>query len=261
MRRSNPRWLTDKLNAAGRSGTLDLSGEILDDLSAIRSSLSLKQLILSFTQFRTLESLPFQPNLDSLLLDSSELKNFKNFRAIPKLSAITLKNTPASRHPRFKLSLVIVVGPSLRSITGQQVSGQLRQKAAHSPPAAADLVNLGWLAEWPVPSTARFEELAREWAEAQEPQTVVAPIDVSSEVTPPSSPPRQSPLAVKIQARLETYGYAIDPESPIESIMDILRELLVATPVVDRQSARSGDSEEPLPRSPDAFARDEEEEA
>jgi hypothetical protein len=110
MRRSNPHWLADRLKTVVRTGRLDLSGEVLDDLSLLGSRAAMKHLSLAFTQIRKLSGLLVQPNLESLNLDSSDLQNF---RAVANLSSVSLKDSPASRLPHFKLSLVIVLGTSL----------------------------------------------------------------------------------------------------------------------------------------------------
>jgi hypothetical protein len=239
--RSSPLWLNEKLALARRTGLLDLSGEILDDLSILGSRLSLKHLILSFTPLRTLDRLPLQPNLDFLAVDSSDLQNFTNFRALPKLTSVSLKNTPAARRPHFKLSLAIVIGSSLRSVNGQQVHSQLRERAAQYPPAAANLVNAGWFAEWPVPDEARFEALTQEFAGEAPP----APEAV--ERLPHREEPR-SRLADKIRALLELRGHAVDPEAPIDSIIAILEKLLAHPPGVDGgEPAPSVEEEQPVP--------------
>ena len=129
MQVKQPSWFPDKLRHLGQTGKLDLSGESFEDLSFVGTRPSMKQLDLSFTPISTIEGLTFQPKLDTLIADSSELSNFKNFRAVQKVSSVSVKNTPVSHFPTFKLSLLIVIGPSLRVINGQYINQKLREKA------------------------------------------------------------------------------------------------------------------------------------
>jgi hypothetical protein len=153
---------------------------------------------------------------------------------------------------------MIVVGDSLRSINGQQVQQQLRTRAGQYPPVAADLVNAGWMAEWPVPDAARFAELTREFgtqAEAgQEP--VRAPIEAEDSGAS-AGEQRSSRLAEKIRALLEKHGHSVNPRAPIDSIIGILDGLLANPPslAVRRKIGEDSEGEEPLPRSPDVFRK------
>ena len=156
-----PCWFPEKLRLLAQTGKLDLSGEAFDDLSFVGSRPSMKQLDLSFTPLKTIEGLMLQPRLDTLIADSSELSNFKNFRAVQKISSISIRNTPVSHLPNFKLSLLIVIGPSLRVINGQYISKKLREKAAQFPPIASDLVNCGWIAEYPCPEEPELDEISK----------------------------------------------------------------------------------------------------
>lgn len=158
-----PSWFADKLKHLAQTGKLDLSGEAFDDLSFVGSRPSMKQLDLSFTPIQTIEGLQLQPKLDTLIADSSELVNFKNFRAVQKISSISIKNTPASHLPNFKLSLLIVIGPSLRVINGQYISSKLREKASQFPPIASDLINCGWMAEYPCPDESDLEKISQSY--------------------------------------------------------------------------------------------------
>ena len=167
MQGKPPSWFAEKLKFLAQTGKLDLSGEAFDDLSFVGSRPSMKQLDLSFTPIQTIEGLQLQPKLDTLIADSSELVNFKNFRAVQKISSISIKNTPASHLPNFKLSLLIVIGPSLRVINGVYISQKLREKAAKYPPIASDLINCGWIAEYPCPDDESLEKISQSYGLAE----------------------------------------------------------------------------------------------
>jgi hypothetical protein len=76
-----------------RTGHLDLSGELLDDFSLLGSRAAMKHLSLAFTEIRNLSGLLLQLNLKSPNLDSSDLQNLKNCRAVANLSSVALKDT------------------------------------------------------------------------------------------------------------------------------------------------------------------------
>lgn len=154
-------WFPEKLKQLAKTGTLNLSAEVMEDLSFVGCRETMKKLDLSFTHLTSLVGLAYQPKLDSLILDSSDLINFKNFRAVQKISSISLRNTPAAATPNFKLSLLLVIGPSLRVINGQRVSDRLREKAKQYPEIASDLVNCGWMAQYPCPDDLEMEDISQ----------------------------------------------------------------------------------------------------
>jgi hypothetical protein len=247
MRNPKPQWLAQKLRLLGRTGRLDLSGEILDDLSILGSRAALKHLDLSFTRMQTLAGLPLQPRLESIVLDSSDLQNFKNFRAIQAVASISLKNTPVSHLPNFKLSLLLVLGSSLRVINGQQVNAQLRQKAAAYPAIAADLVNCGWVAESPSHLEANMEALCRRFGLGE----AIGAEEEEEEDAPPAQPdesltdepaPREpeSRLAGKIEALLTAYGFEVDATDKIASIVGIVESLLTEPSTDDELAVPEG---------------------
>ena len=160
-------WFPDKLKVLAKTGALDLSGEAVDDLSFVGSRDCLKKLDLSFTHLRTIEGLAFQPRIESLVMDGSDLANFKNFRAVQKISSISIKNTPVAKTPNYRLSLLLVIGPGLRVINGQTVSENLRACAARFPSIASDLVNCGWLADSQNPSELDIDAVAQEFGLAE----------------------------------------------------------------------------------------------
>jgi hypothetical protein len=221
-----------RLKVLTRSGRLDLSGEMLDDLSFIGSRAALKHLDLSLTSLQTLTGLTFQPHIESINLDSSDLQNFKNFSAIQKVTSVSIKSTPVSQLPHFKLSLVLVLGPSLRVINGVQVTEKLKSRAREFPAIAAALVNCGWIVEYPCPEGPQLDEIKEVFGFSES-----GPPPAPVKATPKQSPkrlsisPKTSPTASQssfidqIQGVLERYGYAVDGERKGASILRILSSL------------------------------------
>lgn len=147
-----PAWLKRKLKAVLSTGTLNLDGENITDLSVVPFVSYLKELILSFTPITSFSGLPAKMKLENIVLDSSQLENFENASAISHVTKISLYNTPVSKIRNFKLSLVIMCGDNLRVIDGCTVSDHLRKRAAAYPPVCRRMIDAGWVAEYPCPS-------------------------------------------------------------------------------------------------------------
>ena len=144
-------WLKDREREFRKTGKLDISGEMLENLSFIGSRPTMKTLDLSFTSIRSFEGLPPQPKLEYIILDGSMIESFKNGLSISSISKISIRNTPASKIPNYKLSLLILCD-NLRIIDDRIVPNKLKQKAEKYPPICRKLVNQGWIAEYPCPS-------------------------------------------------------------------------------------------------------------
>lgn len=169
-----PKWFKEKEKQLIKSGKLDLNGEIIDNLAFIRQRPSLKILDLSYTSITSLEGLPFQPKLEYLILDYSSIINFKNASSISQISKISLKNTPVSKIPHFKLSLLLICGKNLRIIDGKIIPEKLKNKAKQFSPNAAKLVDCGWMIESPFPDEADIKDFCLaygiEYVEMQRPK-------------------------------------------------------------------------------------------
>jgi hypothetical protein len=123
----------------------------------------LKSLDLTGASITSLEGLPLLPRLTSLILNQTGLTNLKNILSAPKLRVIALKKTPFSQNRFFRISLVIALPSDLVKIDEQAVPKSMKKRAREYPSCAGGLVNAGWIAEWPKPSTARFTELCAEY--------------------------------------------------------------------------------------------------
>lgn len=156
-------WLKAKEKQLGATGKLDISGEALDDLSFIGTRTTLKTLDLSFSTIRSFAGLMPQPHLEYVILDGSSIENFQNGLSISMATKISIKNTPVSKIPNFKVSLLILCGENLRIIDGHIISKKLRQKAEQYPPVCKKLVNLGWMAEYPCPSEEDLNEICMQY--------------------------------------------------------------------------------------------------
>lgn len=179
MKIAQPKWFKQKERVLNSTGKLDLSGEIIQDLSFIGSRPSMKILDLSFSSIRSFEGLAAQPKLDYLILDGSTISSFKNASSISKITKISLTNTPVSSIPNYKLSLLIVCGKNLRVINGKIIPEKLKRKAESYPPIVSKLIDSGWMAEYPCPDDVDIEELCIEYGIQYEPSAFANSNDFS----------------------------------------------------------------------------------
>lgn len=157
--KSKLNWLKDKEREFRKTGKLDISGEMLENLSFIGSRPTMKTLDLSFTSIKSLEGLPPQPKLEYLILDGSTIESFKNGFSISSISKISIRNTPISKIPNYKISLLLICDKNLRIIDDRIIPSKLKQKAEKYPPICRKLVNQGWIAEYPCPSESDLIEI------------------------------------------------------------------------------------------------------
>jgi hypothetical protein len=137
----------------------------------------IKHLSIAGAQVASLDGLPFLSNLQSFVADHSCLVTLRNFRAVSNVTKISLKGTPISKQRNYKLSLLLICGPQLKTMDDQIVPRPLRDRSQEFPNFAADFVNKGWLAETPAPDPGRWDELSERYSlaidhtdEEEEPQ-------------------------------------------------------------------------------------------
>jgi hypothetical protein len=170
MSRSGPVWFARRLPHLKQTGSFSLAGEHdidLIELSYPESASVLticRRLDLSRTLLSSLDGLPFLPRLLSFTADHSQLSSFKNFRALRRATSISLKNTPVSRTPTYRLSLLLAVGSqSLASIDGTQISPRLKSRAETFHAICSDLVNAGWIATSHPPNVTDIQQLCEQY--------------------------------------------------------------------------------------------------
>lgn len=163
MQINQKKWFKQKERKLNKTGKLDLSCEVLEDLSFIGSRLSMKVLDLSFTSILSFEGLAIQPKLEHLILDGSTISSFKNASSIANITKISLLNTPVSNIPNYKISLLLVCGKNLRIINGKIIPESIKKKVNNYPPIASKLVDSGWLATYPCPDNEELFTLCSEF--------------------------------------------------------------------------------------------------
>jgi hypothetical protein len=164
-----PDWLARRLHMLTRIGHISLLRERHVDLMAFshpgfRAYCHIvKTLDLTGSDISSLAGLPVLPRLTSLILNQSGLATLTNIMSLPKLRMISLKKTPFSEIPHYKISLLIGVGAEIVKINDQAITDVLRSRVQQYPSCAQGLVNAGWIAEYPRPSSAQFTALCAEY--------------------------------------------------------------------------------------------------
>lgn len=167
--KSIPKWLTRKISTLIRSGQLILPYEKNFKPSVLSAKVFSKniELIKIFdirgSSIKSLEGLPFLPNLHTFLAESTDISSFINFRSIRKASKVSFKKSPITSFPKYKLSLLIICENNLSSIDDGIVSKALIKKSSTYPPIAAELIEKGWIVETPTPEDERFDKLCKEY--------------------------------------------------------------------------------------------------
>ena len=164
-----PAWLSRRLHTLKRTGVLTLIKEKNVDLASlqIKDMCSyiqfIKTLDLTGTPIQSIENLPFLPRITSFIADYSELQNCINFSAISTTTSISVKKTPLSKLPHYKLSILLAVGPNIVKIDGKMISPVLLNRYKKYPEYVRDLVNKGWVVEYPCPSPSKLLSLCKQY--------------------------------------------------------------------------------------------------
>jgi hypothetical protein len=131
----------------------------------LRALCVVKVLDISRTTLKTLAGCPDFPRLNVFIADRSELSDFTNFRALRTVASFSMRATPVSRLPTYRLSLLMAVGTrSIRSIDGGQISSALKASYEHFPPICHELVNAGWIASTRPPASAKIRSLCSQYS-------------------------------------------------------------------------------------------------
>jgi hypothetical protein len=160
-----------RLTFLKRTGTLRVCGDPQVDLQyfshpdAIKVLSITKTLDVSRTHLTSMIGCCHFPRLTAFIADRSKIANFANFRVLGTVSTFSMKETPVSKGPTYRLSLLLAVGTkSVTSIDGIQISPNLQSKLRRYPDTCRQLVNLGWLASSKPPSREEIESLCAEYS-------------------------------------------------------------------------------------------------
>jgi hypothetical protein len=166
-----PNWLSRRVLLLKRTGQFSFASESAFDPPALaHPSLSslirvVKVLDISRTPVTSLAGCPIFPRLTVFVGDRSKLENFANFRALRSALTISLKETPISKLPTYRLSVLIGLGADsqLTSLDGSQISGALRTHASSFSQTGTELVNRGWIATTRLPEFPALQTLCEQF--------------------------------------------------------------------------------------------------
>jgi Leucine-rich repeat (LRR) protein len=195
-------------------GELDLSGPLQFDrrdlLAPVGSQKKLTKLYLRDSPLTSLQTLPPQPSLKTLIADNSRIENLAGFNTHSRLSSVSLVGTPISETENFRLSVLLCVGPRLSVINGSPVTENERKLAQSYPPIARHLVARGWIVQYPPPSKLDFKYLARQFKISVKAEDLVAVLPAPDAQAPEEPPTNDSAtLADKISDILRPMGFVV----------------------------------------------------
>jgi hypothetical protein len=166
-----PLWLARRLPYLKKTGKFSVASETQFDQSYLsqpeiaRVLAITRHLDLSRTQVTSLQDFPAFPRVNTFVADHSGLADFKNFSILKTATTFSLRDTPVSKLPTYRLSLLLAVGvDSIASIDGVQISAKLKERVSSYPKICSDFVNRGWIADAKVPDRARMRDLVRQFS-------------------------------------------------------------------------------------------------
>lgn len=157
MNKPLPSWIDSRMYFLKTQGKMLLSGESRIDLTVFsRPELAkplsiMKYLDISKTPLESIDGLSPHKKLKYFIANQSHISSLRNFKVLRSVDVISLIDTPVSKHPNYKLSLLLVIGEHLNLIDGKLIPRSIREKVKMYSPIAADLINAGWMAEYPCP--------------------------------------------------------------------------------------------------------------
>ena len=135
-----PGWINNRLYFLKTQGRMNLSGEKKFDLRVFSGPDHekifglMKTLDVSYTPLESVDGLIYNKRLKHFIANKSEINTLRNFRCLRSVDSISMVGTPISRHPNYKLSLLLVIGDHLHLIDNKLIPQSVREKAmAYSP--------------------------------------------------------------------------------------------------------------------------------
>lgn len=153
-----PNWISRRLPLIKKSGKFNAAGEREFDTEAlsipeVAKALSLvKHVDVSRTAVDSLEGFPNLPHVSSFAADNTQIASLRNFGILQTAAALSFKGTPLAELPTYQIGLLLATGGKcLSSIDGKVVPARVRKQAKTYPSFCGELVNRGWIPEFPCP--------------------------------------------------------------------------------------------------------------
>lgn len=110
------------MRGSGRLKNVDLSGKNLETIDGTQFDIMTRGINLSNNPIADLRNLPTLPNLESLVLDDTDMITFRGGSNQPRLFKFSCLNTTLAENEYMRLMALVVFGSSLTLINGEQVS-------------------------------------------------------------------------------------------------------------------------------------------
>ena len=116
-----------------------------DSIAALGTQKTLKVLKLGKdTAINSLELMPEQQNLVEIIANNTKLNSYKGLSKFRNVSIFSVKDTPMSERPNFRLALLLAFGPRIRIINGEEITSKERMKASQYPSVCKAFVENDW---------------------------------------------------------------------------------------------------------------------
>ena len=152
--------LTTQRRSLGTTGLIDLRHTNIPSFTQMGIQPKLRKLNVSFSNITSFETLPSQPVMTQLIANHTKVNSYVGLSRQPRLSNLSLKATPLSERPYFRIETLIVVGQHLMTLNGEQITPEEREIASQYPVIAQNLLEFGWDLVYPCPKVDQFRELA-----------------------------------------------------------------------------------------------------
>ncbi|OHT04975.1 hypothetical protein TRFO_27421 [Tritrichomonas foetus] len=223
---THPIWLTMHTMSITKTSKLLLNNNIqinLNDFSSpyfMTSIPLIKILDISNNEITSLEGLPYLPHLSTFIADDTNISSFLNFKSIKHATKVSFKRTHISKLVNYRMAILLICGKKLISIDGKKIPTSLFEKISHYPKYTSELINRGWMVEYPCPPDNIIDELCITYG-IQSASASTSVSSISNEVT-------FDKIYNEYKSRQQAMFNIAEPIFQIEEKRDIEEELSVA---------------------------------
>ncbi|KAG2388861.1 hypothetical protein C9374_000300 [Naegleria lovaniensis] len=143
-------------------GTISLPNYRLTSLKGLGVRNDLKILYIQNNYLTSFKYLEKQPNLEVLYVANNCISSLYGFSEQPKLKLISLEGNPITKHPNYRLMVLIAGGLQLKKIDGELVQYKEREfvkQYVASNEKCVEAIRAGWLLDTTPRTTEEFEQI------------------------------------------------------------------------------------------------------
>ncbi|KAF0977716.1 hypothetical protein FDP41_003038 [Naegleria fowleri] len=143
-------------------GTISLPNYRLTSLKGLGVRNDLKILYIQNNYLTSFKYLETQPNLEVLYVANNCISSLYGFAEQPKLKLISLEGNPITKHPNYRLMVLIAGGLQLKKIDGELVQYKEREfvkQYVASNEKCVEAIRAGWLLDTAPRTSEEFEQI------------------------------------------------------------------------------------------------------